>query len=169
MTNTMVGFGRCSNCGKSHWARHKCQPAFQVHILDEQYQGYEDSPKKIFAETAQNAACRFIEQWENNGANYDVAYGNTELTVCVWVASDFDELGGVRLEIESITESLADPDEEMEPEDRSLLEAQLEKLRLQVPALEAKKQLFLVRGQMVPEYWAELKQIASPSTADSAN
>lgn len=136
---------------------HHCPPVFYVYISDDKWQGYEEAKEKIFAPTPQKAATRFIERWEQGQCDYAVGSGSDTRDVAVWPVQALNDLEQLRQDIDNYRERLADPDLDLNAEERSGMEDELEKMVLKLPSLEAKKQVFTVRGESVPHYYADLK------------
>lgn len=78
-------YDKCHNCGK--WGRtdtHKCPPVWGVYLDDLDYG--EDDAKRIFADSADEAACEFFAHWESYWADG----GENELDVIVFLSLEPD-------------------------------------------------------------------------------
>ncbi|MEE9365472.1 MAG: hypothetical protein V3W44_02200 [Dehalococcoidales bacterium] len=74
-------YDKCHNCGE--WGRtdtHKCPPVWGVYLDDPNYG--EDGAKRIYADSADEAACKSFARWESYWADG----GGNELGVIVFLS-----------------------------------------------------------------------------------
>lgn len=69
---------RCETCGEWIYSKHhRCPPRWEVRAEDE------TEWRVVWAQTAEEAAEKFTEEYENNYADYSIAGGRSRLNVLV--------------------------------------------------------------------------------------
>lgn len=100
-------------------------------------------------------------QYEQACVEYSVGCGRETLEVSVFPYQDWHELGILEEELE-YKKTLLDDDWSEDPESLEEIQKEIASLPTQIEKLKAKEKIFVVSGETVPEYHAELKRPPKP-------
>lgn len=170
MSSVATDFQKCSICGQygylngigtTGFFRHKCKPCFQIRIDSPEY---EEDWHKIFADDIESAAKSFAAYWDNITAGEAELWKGEELKILIYPSDTFSKIQSIQEEISCNEGTLEEtevylalyPDDEEEKQALESLLSQQKELEGQLETCISQSKRFVVSGEMVPSYFAEL-------------
>lgn len=150
-------FDKCPHCKQYDWLPHLCPPKYHCQIIENK-DGYDDCECNIQAKSPEDAAKKFIEEWDWD--DYcELASGKIDdVKVRVMMESDRHTLEELQDHMDVLwnTQQLLmdsargqEDEEELKDTIKSIAETLTE-----IQEIQSKSEVFIVSGEIVPQYYA---------------